>query len=137
MVADVEFAQLGHMSSQIVPTAGGTEPALLATECHQLLDVAVLAAHAKEPFLQPAALQTGLELLLQVSRQWPTSLGSQITECGIVLLDETVEQCRLGPMTDVSSSRRCSHMAGVVIFRPSFITSSAGTGDFAVALLSS
>ena len=36
-----------------------------------------------------------------------------------------------------SSLRCCSHIAGVVILRPSFMTSNGGTGDLAVALLSS
>ena len=39
---------------------GGTETALLATECDQFLGVAVLATHAQETFPQATALQIGI-----------------------------------------------------------------------------
>jgi hypothetical protein len=59
--------------------------------------MATLAAHTQEAFLQPPALQVGVELLLHIVGQWPTGLGLHIAESGIVLLDELIQQCRFGP----------------------------------------
>jgi hypothetical protein len=56
-------------------TTRGTEPALLAAERDELLGVALLAAHAQEALLEPAARQAGLELLLHMTRQRPSGLG--------------------------------------------------------------
>ncbi len=57
--------RLGHAPR----AAGGAEAALLAAESHQLLGVALLAAQAQEALLQPAALQAGVELRLDVVGQ--------------------------------------------------------------------
>jgi hypothetical protein len=51
---------LGHAAA----AAGGTEPALLAAERHQLLGMTLLATHTQETFLQSSALQIRLELPL-------------------------------------------------------------------------
>jgi hypothetical protein len=66
----------------------GTEPALLAAERHEILGVALLAAHTQETLLQPAAIEVGLELLLHVARQRPSGLGAQLAKGGVVLLDK-------------------------------------------------
>jgi hypothetical protein len=78
---------LGHASA----AAGGTEPALLAAECHQFLCMTLLATHTQEPLLQSSALEIRLELLLYEIRQRPIGRGAQLAECGIVLLDELVQ----------------------------------------------
>jgi hypothetical protein len=89
---------LGHAPR----TAGRTKPALLATEGHQLLGVAVLADQAQEPFLQAAALEVCVELLLNVVRQWPAHPGAQFTECRIVLLDQPIQQRAFRSMARVA-----------------------------------
>jgi hypothetical protein len=73
-------------------TAGRAETALLTTERHELLRMAVLAAHAQEALLQPAALEICLELFLHVVRQWPTDLDAQLAEAGILPLEQLVQQ---------------------------------------------
>jgi hypothetical protein len=78
---------LGHASA----AAGGTEPALLAAKRHQLLGMTLLATHPQETFLQSSALEIRLELMLYEIGQRPIGRGAQLTECGIVLLDELVQ----------------------------------------------
>jgi hypothetical protein len=51
----------------------------------------LLATHPQETFLQPSALEIRLELLLHEIRQRSVGRGAQLTECGIVLLDELVQ----------------------------------------------
>ena len=75
-------------------TTRGTEPALLAAEGHQLLGVAVLAAHAQEARFKPPALQVGVELLLHVGWQRTAGFRPRIPESWIVLLDELVQKRR-------------------------------------------
>jgi len=66
-----KYRSLGHAPRN----AGWTEAALLTAERHQLFGIAMLAAHAQETFLQPAALEIGVELLLRVIRQRPIGAG--------------------------------------------------------------
>ena len=87
--------------SHAPPTAGRAEAALLAAEGDQLLGVTGLAVQAQETFLQPTALQAGLELLLHVPRQRPACFGSKLPECRIVLLHQLVEQRDLGPVPGI------------------------------------
>lgn len=82
--------------------------------------MAALAAHTHEALLQPAALQVGLELFLHVVRQRPAGLGAQLTECGIVLLDELIVQRAFRSMPGVAGrtdewrrTRAATDMAGV------------------------
>ena len=63
----------------------------------ELLGVALLAAQAQEAFLQTAALEVGVELRLDIVGQGAACLGAQLAERGIVLLDQLMEQRRLGP----------------------------------------
>jgi hypothetical protein len=51
----------------------------------------LLAAHPQEALLQPSALEVRLELLLHEIRQRSVGHGAQLTECGIVLLEELVQ----------------------------------------------
>jgi hypothetical protein len=48
----------------------------------------MLAAHAQETLFQPSALEVRVKLLLHEIRQRPVGRCAQLTECGIVLLDE-------------------------------------------------
>ena len=66
-----QCSRLGHAPR----TTRRAEPALLAAEGHQLLGVALLAAHAQEALLQPPALQVGVEFLLYVVRQRSAGFG--------------------------------------------------------------
>jgi hypothetical protein len=50
----------------------------------------------QETLLQPAALEAGVELRLDVVGQGVACLGAQLTERWIVLLDQLVEQPCLG-----------------------------------------
>jgi hypothetical protein len=52
--------------------------------------MALLAAHPQEALLQPSALEICVKLLVHETRQRPVGCGAQLTECGIVLLDELV-----------------------------------------------
>jgi hypothetical protein len=71
------------------PAAGRAEPALLAAERHQLLSMTLLATHTQESLLQPSALEIRVKLLLHEIWERPVGRGAQLTECGIVLLDES------------------------------------------------
>jgi len=89
---------LGHATR----ATGGTKPALLAAERHPLIGVATAAAHAQESFLQPAALQIGIELLRHVVGKGSTFPCSQLTEIRIVPLDQPIQQRGLGAMLRVA-----------------------------------
>ena len=89
---------LGHPAR----ATGRTEPALLAAEGDELLGVALLAVQAQETLLEPAALEVGVELRLDVVGQGAACLGAQLAEDGIALLDQLVEQRRLGAVTRVA-----------------------------------
>jgi hypothetical protein len=64
-----------------------------------LLGMALLAAHTQEALLQSPAVQVGIELLLNELWKRPVSLGAQLAKCRIVLLDELIQQRRLGVAT--------------------------------------
>jgi len=65
--------------SCLADQAAGDRPA--ADTEHQCERLRV-AAQAKEPFFQPAAIEVGLELLLHMVGQWPPSLLAQFTKAG-------------------------------------------------------
>jgi hypothetical protein len=64
--------------------------------------VALLTAYAQKPVLEAAALQVGLELLLDVLRQRPAGLGTQFAKRRIVLFDEPIQQRRLRPVASIA-----------------------------------
>jgi hypothetical protein len=49
----------------------------------------LLATHTQESLLQPSALEIRVKLLLHEIWERPVGRGAQLTECGIVLLDES------------------------------------------------
>jgi hypothetical protein len=51
----------------------------------------LLIPSTAQTFLQSSALEIRLELLLYEIRQRSVGRGAQLTECGIVLLDELVQ----------------------------------------------
>ena len=53
---------------------------------------AVIAVHTQAAFFQPPTLAVGLELLLHVLRKRSASLGTQLTKCRVVPLDELIKQ---------------------------------------------
>jgi hypothetical protein len=65
--------------------------------------MALLATHPQEALIQPSALEIRLELLLDEIRQRPVGRGAQLTECGIVLLDELVQQRSFRPMPGIAA----------------------------------
>src|SRR5690606_24544031 len=91
--------------------AAWAEPSTLAAKRDELLGAAALAAHPKEALLEPPALQVRLELLLHVARQRLALRRSRLTEPGIVLGDDLVEQRLFGTMARVArrvDERRCA-----------------------------
>lgn len=62
------------------------------------------AAHAQKTVREPAALQVGLELLLDVRRQGLAPLGQVRDECRVVLLHQPVETGFLGAVARVGES---------------------------------
>jgi hypothetical protein len=71
----------------------------------------LLATHTQESLLQPSALEIRVKLLLHEIRERPVGRGAQLTKCGIVLLDELVQQCpfrpvALSPLAGLSLARR-------------------------------
>jgi hypothetical protein len=76
-----------------------------------------LAAHTQEALLQSAALQIGLELLLNVLRQRLAYSGSKLTECRIMLLHQLIEQRGFGSVPAIAGRiekwRRSARSGGV------------------------
>ena len=78
--------------------ATGAKPSAFAGKFYQLLVVTVLAAHSQKPVFKKAALLKIGELLLHVVRQ-PFTFRCQLCQkAGVVLINDLIEECLLGPV---------------------------------------
>jgi hypothetical protein len=74
-------------------TARGAEPAALAAEGQQLVVTAIAAAQSQEALRQDAALEEGVELVLDEPRQLGPGAGFGVgDEAGRVLLHQAVQR---------------------------------------------
>ena len=78
---------LGHAAGA---TAWAEAP-LLTGKCHQLLEVAFVAAHPEKAVFEAAALQVGLESPLDMVWEGFALLGQLVHKGGVVRFDELVE----------------------------------------------
>jgi DNA replication protein DnaC len=67
--------------------------------------MAGVAAHPQEAMFQAAAAQVVLELLLHIVRQRTLLLGHMGDERRVVLLDDPIEECSLGPVRRIRLAR--------------------------------
>jgi hypothetical protein len=83
-----------------------TEPAALAAEGQQLVVAALAAARAVEPMRQDAALEVGLELVLDEAWQIRSGAGRGVRdEAGRVLLDQAMQRGLLAAVALVAERR--------------------------------
>ena len=70
------------------------------------LGVTVRAANAQKAELQPAALESGFELALHMRRQCPLTRRQVLCERWVVLFNELIQECLLGPVTSIFAPTR-------------------------------
>jgi len=83
---------LGHA----VGATAGAEATLLTGKRDLSLEGAFVAVYPEKAVLEAAALQVGLELLVDMVRQGISLMGHLLDKGGIVRLDKLVEQCLVG-----------------------------------------
>ena len=93
-------------------TAVRAEAPALAAEGHQSFGVALRAADPQEAVFQSAAVQVGVELLLDKSGQRAAVPPKDGEKPRVVLLDQLVKKRRLGPVALVARWRRSCQSPG-------------------------
>ena len=106
--------QVGRGLRHAPRAARGAEPSALATERHQLVVAAVGAAQAQETVRQDAALEEGVELVLDELEQAGAGGGVDLGEEGRdVLLHQAVQRRLLGAMSLVVDRRAIGRPVGL------------------------
>ena len=100
----VEVITVGHSPRP----ATGAETAAFTTERHQFLIVTGLTANPEKAILKSAALQVLIKSPTNESGQVFAVVGQFGLKLGPVLLDDLMEQGRLGSVAYVSCSGVCS-----------------------------
>ena len=74
------------------------KPSFLARECHELLEVALIATHAQGPVFEATAFEIRFKLPMDMRRQTFALRFRLLNRGGVVFLDKLVEQSLLGAM---------------------------------------
>ena len=94
----------------------GVKTARFTAEGHQSLGMTVRAADSQKAVLQPAALEIGFELALHMHRQRPLARRQVRYERRVVLFNELIQECLLGPVPGIFPRTRCPS-TGVLAYR--------------------